>query len=506
MLQKILVFVLLLVTASSSFSEQGKEVVVNRLSRVTISVDTPSPVLSKPVFFVPQGVKLLDSLLKTSYGEKYHNELELIFYCDKAGSYDIGPFVFLDKEGNSHPVPPLKIVATQKEEVELPASKTMTQDSSLKFYTVKPQETVYAGGYIFFVLEIPANYQHCEIIWHGWEQIYTEKQPEIKAKNGNYEIKYALFFEKEGKYNLAPLKIKVNNGGNEQLFSSAALHFEVKAAPEELDVIGSVEGTFKPSIYTATHKNYVQIDILFTGSGNLYSLKTPEIEVLPQTEILLRKRDIEIFEHYPEIKGKVNFSYIFFPEQDGSYQIRIKGARTFVHKSASFKNISGYEATVNVMMPSNPHPNEYQETLRSKLNIKARPDYDFYAIIVGLLLITFLSIGLYIRNIKMTRKTKKRQLTLKKQDHFSTVLKAVLSYLRFFTGEDLTTLPLSGIVDKINKSSMDPLLMVEIIRWLEESFKQRYLLKGRTGKEELLAKEGIELLRKMKKERQRMVR
>lgn len=502
MLKKaVFLFFLFFYPFSIHAEDVSKEVVVNRLLRISIPIDTQSPVLNKPVFLLPLGAKLLDSSLKTNYTDKYHNELELLFYFEKAGNYSIGPFVFTDKEGNSHTSPPVKITVTEREVINLPETKTKSQEQHLKFYTLKPQENLFTNSYIYFVLEVPSVYQSIDILWKGWENIYTEQLPEIKEKNGICEVKFIVFFSKEGKYNLSPIKIMVKKGQNEQMFSSASLNFDVRQIPEELNVIGSGEGIVKSTIYTTTQKNYVQIDISYTGAGNLYNLKSPDIDIFPKGDLLLKKRDLEFYEFYPELKGKVNFSYIFFPPQDSTYQVKIGQSKTFNPKTGAFKNISGIVSAINVMLPSNPQSTEYKETLQSKLNIKTKPDYDFYAIIIGILFVTFLSLGLYLRTLK---KSKKRKGTTVKYryDHFLVVQRAILVYLKFFTGYDLTAVPLSQIREKIKNSMLSEELKSEVINWLEDAFKVRYLDKVKGSKEELLKQQGIDILRKMKRERQ----
>lgn len=506
MLKKVLAVIFLIFLPTLIFSEEiQKEVVLNRLFSVNIPVETQSPILNKPVFLIPPGVKLLESYLKTTFADKYRSELELLIYCERAGSYNIGPFVFIDKDGNSHTSPPIKITTTEREGLNLPENNQRSENGALKFYTMKPHETLFTKGYVYFVIEVPLSYKSIEIIWSGWENVYTQQVPEIKQKKDHYEVTFIVFFNKDGKYHLSPIKLKVKKGQNEQIFSSASLDFEVKKMPEELNVLGLGEGVIKPAVYTTTHKNNVLIDLSYTGTGNLYDIRMPEIDVVPEGTLLLKRREIEFYEYYPEIKGNVKSSFIFLPPQDNTYQIKIEGFKLFNPKTAVFKNTSGFFSTINVMLPSNPENSEYKETLKEKLNIKSKPDYDFYAIIIGLLFVTFLSVGLYFRTLKRSKKPKRRP-TKFSNDNFLIVQRAILVYLKFFTGQEPIALPLSQIKERVRKSSsMSDELKAEIISWLEEAFKVRYLKKGWSSKEELLRQQGVELLRKMKKERQKNI-
>jgi|GEM_PF-3136476 len=503
-------FLVLLVVlfSSSGFAQESfdKVAVINRLTHITVSVETQAPVLSKPVFVVPAGAKLLESYLKTTYTERYNCELELIIYFEKSGSYSIGPFVFADKEGNSYTAKPVKIQVLGNEVLQIPAKATKSQLNPLKFYTLKPQDTLYNGSFIYFVLEIPAGYEKVELIWPGWEDVYTERLPDVVQKNEHYEAKFLVFFNKDGKFNLSPLKIKVKKGEQEQLFSSSALNFDVKKVPEELELLGLGDGNIKSTVYTTTQKNYVQLDIVFSGTGNLYNLKPPKISISPAGDLLLKKVSYNFLEQYPEIKGQVKFSYIFFPHQDGIYQVKVNDFKMFEPKSATFKYISGLATAINVMLPSNPQSSEYKDTLKDKLNIRTRPDYDFYALIIALLFVTVIAIALYLRTLKKTKKHKVKVRNFRTTDPFFVVQQAVLTYLKFFTGVDVKPLALSQIKEKIRESSMSEELKREIADWLNESFKLRYLDKTRAGKKELLKQEGLALLRKMKMERQKMIK
>lgn len=498
----ILAFLVLTPILGLAQEDAKQTAILNRLTHANVSVETLAPVVTKPVFIMPPGVKLLESRLNTTFTEKFHCELELILYFERAGNYNIGPFVFNDKEGNSYTVPPIKFEAIENEVLSISSKARKTQPQPVKFYTLKPQENLYPGSFIYFVLEIPEGYQNIELFWPGWEDVYTERLPEITSKNSHYEAKFLVFFNKDKKYNLTPLKIEVKSAQDEKLFSSTALSFDVKKFPEELELFGLGEGNIKVNVYTATQKNYIQLDVVFTGTGNLYNLKQPKITITPEGELLLKKITQDFLELYPEIKGKVRFSYIFYPSQDGTHLVKVSDFKMFNPKLSSFTNISGFSSAINVMLPSNPLTSEYKETLKDKLNIKAKPDYDFYGLIVGLLFITFLSIGLYLRTFKIKRRKKSSKKNQKSFDQVFVVQQAVLSYLKFFTGSDIKLLPLSQIKEKIKESRLNEELQNEIIAWLEETFKLRYLERVNAKKETILKQEGIKLLRKMKTERQ----
>lgn len=498
MLKKIIIFCIFFLNSYIVNAEESKQVILNRLTTLTVSVETLSPIVNTPAFVVPAGIKVVNSYLKTNFTDKYHVELEILLFCEKHGNYAIGPFVFKDKEGNNYTAPPINITTVPNEAIPLIEKVKESTKFPPKFYTSKNQDNIFIHTPIYFVLEIPTYYKFLEVIWPGWDNIYTERTTEIKTKADKYELKFMVFFSKAGKYSLSPIKFKLKRDDQEHLFSSAALNFDVNELPEDTEIIGVGEGNLKTTTYTSTNKNIVQIDVKFSGKGNLYNLKAPKINITPKADYFLKKREIEILDFFPEMNGTVSFSYIFFPQQDGAYSITTQLAKIFDFKKNAFQNLSSIVTSVNVMLPSNPLSNQHSGDLSIKLNIKQKPDYDFYAIIVGMLFITAFSIGLYLRNTKKKKNNLSKIDSVYKKDHLVSIQRAILVYLKFFTGKELVTSSLSQIKDAVNSTNLPLTIKNEIIDWLELSFKHRYLKTGNIAEENFLKQRGIDLLRKMK--------
>lgn len=480
--------------------EQYKETIVNRLTTFAIPIETNAPIVGKPVFLIPKNVKLVDSIITTTPGEKFLARLELLLFFEKPGLYNIGPFIFKDKEGHTYSAPPLKAKVLDQENILLP-SKGGDKSLPLKFYTINPFPTIYERSFLFFIFEVPKSYEKIEIYWPGWENIYTIISPQINETNNFYEIKTAVFFFKAGKYNLQPLRLAVKYHDYSQFYSSAVLNFDVNALPYETQSLGLGDGIFKPSIYSSTEKSSVQISLVYTGSGNLYELKPPLFHIAPGGDLLLKDRTIELFDFSPNIKGKVSYTYLFLPHQDGTYNLSIESYKLFNAEKSSYKNISSTSLNFNVLLPSNPKSTEYNSTLKEKLNIKSSIDIDFYALITLIFMFTFVIIGLYIRTIKRTKVKKGPKFTYE-EDRLLNVQRAILFFLKTFTDRDLTTLPLSQIKDIIIKTTLPDTLKSSLISWLESSYKVRYLKKGSGVKtHSTLIKEGIELLRILKEQK-----
>lgn len=499
MLKKIIIFcTFFLFNPYVVNAEESKQVILNRLTTLSVSVETLSPVVNTPAFVIPPGIKVVNSYLKTNFTDKYHVEFEILLFCEKHGNYAIGPFVFKDKEGNNYTAPPINITTSPNESIPLIDKVKASSELPPKFYTSKNQDNIFTHTPVYFVLEIPTYYKLLEVIWPGWDNIYTEMTPEIKTKDDKYELKFIVFFSKGGKYAISPIKFNLKRDEKELLFSSAALNFDVNELQEDTETVGVGDGNFKIATYTSTNKNIVQIDVKFSGKGNLYNLKAPQISITPYAAYFLKKKEIEILDFFPEINGNVSFSYIFFPQQDGVYSISTTPAKIFDFTKNAFKNLSGIATSVNVMLPSNPLTNQQNGDLSIKLNIKQKPDYDFYAIIVGMLFITALSIGLYLRNTQKKKKTLPKIDSSYKKDHLVALQRAILAYLKFFTGTELLTSSLSQIKDAVNSTDLPLTIKNEIIDWLELSFKHHYLKRGDIAEESFLKEKGKDLLRKMK--------
>jgi hypothetical protein len=479
--------------------------VVNRLTYLSFAFESANPAYSNPAYVMPPGVELVSSTLRTEPGNKIINHADMDVFFEKEGIFSLGPFVFHDKSGGSYSVPPTKVEVVSEETILSPNNKVSTADVPPKFYTYKPYPKIYPNTPVFFILEVSGTFKAIDITWPGWQEVYSEKVEENIKTNGVLEIKYMIMFSREGSYSLAPLKFHLRRNNKDYFFSSSPLNFQVDPVPMNGKASAALgDYTLNITPYTGTNKDYVQIDVVYTGKGYLRDIKPPLLSVAPAADILLRKRLVNFVSYYPEPQGKVEFKYFFLPPNDGLYKIESKPAKTFDPLKSVFKNISSYTASIQVMLPSNPAASGKDNEFQKRLQIRKRLDYDLYVLISIVMLVTFFAIGLYLKGRFRQRKNPAQLHASQSEDPLAAIQRAVLVYLRHITKEDFLTTPLSQIKESLQKSSLEESFRNEILRWLDEMFKFRYLRTSSPSLAEQLKEKGLELLQRLREEKEKI--
>ncbi|MCX7769752.1 MAG: hypothetical protein N2202_01575 [Proteobacteria bacterium] len=494
---KRILFLIYLIIPSFLFAQEINTTITNRLTKITLNFNTENPIKSTPIFLSPENSLIVNQLLTTTFKGQYLNRLDLYCIFEKEGRYELGPFVFHDLLGGSVSVNKVSIEVRDDENIVFNDVKQKSQDAPPKFYTIIPHKDFYKYMPAYLIVDVPSTIKEMNIFWPGWEGVIVEKVEERLKKDGRREIIYSAIFTKEGKYNLAPLKIAVKNFLNKELmFSTSTLKFDVKEIKqgEEKFLIGDYSIKINP--YTATENNAVQIDISVSGTGFLEQIKPINLEVSPSVEVFLKEDKKDYFSKFPEYRGNNNFTYFFIPPSDGVYTIKTPSLQIFNPINNSFKNLSSFTRTVKVHIPSNPVSKE-KEDYEKNLNIRIRPDYDFYLFLGFFVFVTITTIVLYVRSKKTQRKELKEES--KKSEgslNLSSVQRSILIALEKITNEELLLSSPSKVRNALDKTYLPVDLKEEITQWLYESYQTLYL-KNKDDKE--LIDRGLSLLKKIAK-------
>lgn len=476
----------------------------NRLTKVTLIFESIAPVERSPHFVIPQGAKAVRDFLKSTIKDnKYYYEYDLYVFFEKDGEYNLGPFIFYDIENRSVSLPPVKINVSNIETVYSDTKKSKKTDLQIppKFFIVKSNEIIYPYTPIYLILEINQPYEKADVLWTGWEDVFTEKISEERIDDDTTQLRFLLIFTKSGNYNLAPIKFKVEKNNKSFLFSSSPLIYTVSSLPQDINNNGYGDIKLKINAYTGTNKNEVIIRADYSGSGYLRLFNPNKPTVTNVNNVFLKDYSFEMKAFYPVSYSYLSYIYYFKPPEEGTYQIKFDRERIFDPKNSVFREISSSLFTLKVMLPGNPEDDTSQNG-GVKLPVKKKIDYDFYGLIVLLLLVTFLIVGFYLRNFYESKRKKNKEengeLLEEDVDELSVVLRSFLVILGSKSNRDLLTAPFSKIEDSINNIIEDESTRKEVLNWFREVYKSRYLGKINFKKRRELTERGLELIKIVK--------
>lgn len=496
--QKTLFLILLLFIHKLIYAQEIFNTITNRLTKISIKFNSENPIKDSPIFLAPENSLILNHTLTTDYKGTYYHRLDLYCIFEKEGKFELGPFVFHDLLGGSVSVNKVSVEVNEQEKILFDNSKPRFMEAPPKFYTIIPHKDFYTFMPSYLIIDIPPSTKELTINWPGWKGVITEKIEEKLKKDGRKEIIFSAIFTKAGKFNLAPLKIRVKNHSNEELiFSTSVLKFDIKdqkKANENNFFTGDFSIKLNP--YSATEKNLVNIEVTISGTGFLEQLVPPKIEVTPFAEVFLKEERKEYSSKFPEYAGTNNFTFYFIPSTEGIYTIKIPSIKIFNPINNTFKNLSSLTRTIKVHIPSSPISKE-REDYEKNLNIRIRPDYDFYLFLGFFVFITIAVIVLYYRSKSQIQNKKfssensnDNNLTL------SSVQRSILIALEKITNEELLLSSPKKVRIALDKTSLPLELKDQITQWLHESYKNLYLTK--TENKELI-QTGLNLLKNIAK-------
>jgi len=467
--------------------------VTNRLTNIELTFESTNPVKDEPVYVIPDHVKILKSTLFSEEKESFKHKFELLCFFEKKGRYEIGPFVFKDNLGNAISVRKVTVEVIDKEQIGLKPEKSKTV-SIPKFYTLVPYEKLYIFMPIYMILEIPGNIDELSVLWPGWKDVVTEVVNIKNNKDGRKEIIFSAVFTVPGKFNLPPLRFILKNGNDIRGFTTGSIIFDVSEIKSD-DKVNYLIGDYitKLNAYSGVEGNIVNVDLHITGAGYLNYIKPPKIVVEPIAEIFLKGERIEYYRKFPEYKGEVVFSYFFKAPSDGIYKIKVSLPNVYSPFEKHFKNFSTIVRSIKVQIPSSPSSKEVDD-IEKKLNIRIRPDYDFYLIISLLLFVTIVVFVMYLRTNMERREKPKNRMVMENEKGLKILLKNVLYTLEKITGESLRTSSPTMIKNILKKTDLPENLKNEVEDWIYQSYKSVYLKKV-DNKE--LEDKGLELLKKL---------
>lgn len=496
----LLFFFLLNISISPAEESSVNFTYINRLSKVTLKFDSITPIEKDPFYVLPAGVKTVSSFLKSDIDEKgYHYEWDLYLFFEREGQFNIGPFVFHDTENRSISLSPVmfNVSASEPAEIGLKKIPKISADLPPRFFTVKSYDTIYPFTPLYLILELNQPYDNLDIIWNGWQDAFTEKLGQELIENKAIQIRFLLVFTKSGTFNLAPIKFRFEKDKKSYTFSSSPMIFTVAKIPDDKAFPGNVQT--KLNAYTATNKNQVTIKVEYNGTGYIKFFKPVAPVVSNINSIFLKDYSYDFKSLYPEPAGKVTYTYFFLPKDEGLYQIKLPEQIFFNPARSVFNKVSTATFNLKVMLPANPLVGNNMGDLEKKLLVKKRIDYDFYAIIIILFLMTFSIIGLYLRaSIKKKKKTVIASTQFKfGEDELSSILRSFLVILSNITKEDLLTAPFSRIEEAVIKLGEDESTKKEIILWLRDVYESIYLKDGGAVKRNRLKEKGLELLKRI---------
>lgn len=494
--KKIIIIALLLIP-EQLFSQELFNTFTNRITKISINFNTETPIKSPPLFLTPENSVIINQVLTSNFKGNYLNKLDLYCIFEKEGKYELGPFVFHDFLGNSVSINKVTVNVIGHEDITLKEVKTKPQDAPPKFYTIIPPKNFYIFTPAYLIIDVPSSTKELFIYWPGWKGVITDKIEERIKKDGRKEIIFSAIFTKAGKYNLAPLKIAIKNSSDKELvFSTSMLSFDVKEIDKENRekfFIGDL--SIKLNSYSTTENNTVNIEVIITGTSFLEQITPLNIEVTPTTEVFLKEDRKEYFSKFPEYSGSNTLTYFFIPPSEGIYTIKIPPIKVFNPSVNSFINLSSITKTIKVHLPSNPVSKEKVD-YEKNLNIRIRPDYDFYFFLGFFIFITILTLIFYLRTKKtITKKSVSPEIS-ENYINLSSIQRSILKALENITKEELLTASPSKIKNAIDKIPISVELKKEIISWLNEAYKTLYIKK--IDDDELVL-QGLNLLKKIAK-------
>ncbi len=492
-LKILLSFFLILLLYVDSNAESWVSTVTNRLTNIELTFESTNPIKDEPVYVIPEHVKVLKGTLFSEEKDNFKHRFVLICFFEKEGKYEIGPFIFKDHLGNAISIKKVIVEVLENEHIELKPEKNKTF-SLPKFYTLVPYEKLYIFMPVYMILEIPVSINELSVHWPGWKDVVTEIVDIKVKKDGRKEIIFSAVFTVPGKFNLSPLRFVLKNGNDVKSFSTGSIIFDVNEIKSD-EKISYVIGDYatKLNAYSGVEGNIVNFDVYLTGAGYLSYVKPPKISVEPKAETFLKDEKIEYFSKFPEYRGEVVFSYVFKAESEGVYKIKVSPPNVYSPFDKRFKNSSTIVRNIKVQIPSSPSKKEMDE-IEKKLNIRIRPDYDFYLFISLLLFTTIVVLVLYFRTNVEKRVKPRKPSVMEDEKGLQILLKSVLHTLEKIIGVPLSTSSPTTIKKNLEKTDLPDSLKKEIVDWVYQSYKAIYLEK--VDKKELEDK-GQELLKKL---------
>ncbi len=493
-LKKIIIIFLLLIPRQL-LSQEVITTITNRITKISIQFNTENPIKSPPIFLYPENSVIINQILKTNFKGTYSNKLDLYCIFEKEGKYELGPFVFYDSMGNSVSINKIIIDVKGKENIIFKEVKSNIQEAPPKFYTLLSHKYFYPFMPAYLIIDVPASTEELLFYWPGWKSVIIDKVEEKIKKDGRKEIIFSAIFTKAGKYNLAPLKISIKNSSHKELvFSTSVLNFDVKEIDKDSsDNFFIGDFSIKLNSLSTTEKNIVNIEVVIMGTSFLEQIMPLNIDVTPSTEVFLKEEKKEYLSKFPEYSGSYTLSYFFVPPKEGMYTIKIPTIKIFKPNSNVFMNLSSITKTIKVHLPSNLQSKE-SEDFQKNLNIRIRPDYDFYFFLGFFIFITLLTVILYFRTKKDVDKKKFLPAVTENNINLSSIQRSILKALENITTEELLTASPSKIKDALDRTFLSPELKDEILTWLNEAYKMLYI--KRIENKELIL-QGLNLLKKI---------
>lgn len=481
-----------------SFADNTINVTTNHLTKLTFMFQSTNPVKTVPIFITPPEANILNYYVTAEEKSVFDNTLQVFCVFEKEGNFNLGPFIFQDTIGQSISVPSVNIKVSNEEIITFSESKKKnTSNTSPRFYTLVPNNDLYPLTPVYLILELPQNITETTVIWQGWDEVFVERGEVFEKKDGLKEVIYTAFFTKPGSYNLAPIKFRFKSIDKNLLFSTSSLQFSVKDYPEKFDkslYVGNYNA--KLNLYSGTERNYVTVDVILVGNGYQDILSPPIIEVEPKIDVYLSNASTEYTSKFPQYAGMTKYTYFFKPHADGIYHIKMSQIKSFDPVNSTFKSISSITKSIKVQLPSGLKGEKGIVDIEKELNIKIKPDYDFYLAVGTVLFITFTVLSLYIKS-KLTLKRKQVKIDKGVEEPLVLVQRSLLKILENLHNEPMLTLSPMGVKEiLINYKKLPIELIEEIYKWLEQVYKALYLGRGEKGS---LVEKGVELVRSISK-------
>lgn len=189
--------------------------------------------------------------------------------------------------------------------------------------------------------------------------------------------KYALFPQREGTFNLTPIKLTTlvqlrTNGGNsfwEQFFGSyenKEYHFQsngirinVKALPEEgkpekfSGAVGSFRYTAKVDSTNIETGSSLTLKTKIAGTGNIMMIEAPEIVFPENFEVYDPQEKEYISKKHTKINGTKKYNYLFIPKKPGEFKIDSIPFTFFNLATKKYKTIYSENIKINVRPSAN---------------------------------------------------------------------------------------------------------------------------------------------------------
>lgn len=269
--------------------------------------------------------------------------VESVLVADRVGEYTIGPAI-VTINGKQYKTQPIKIKVTEGLKPKVEGGQRMqgafltTEVSNSNPYV--NQETVIvvkAFARDYSILQRLRNYQEPDftnlVTNYVSEQVRDhEKQVLVEGRTFiSKEIaRYVVFPQKSGEIKIDPFSVDVlisgHYGAETIMLSSDPIQLNVKNLPEGRPknfsgAIGEYTMNTNLSKKNLKSEESINLEIEIVGSGNLNTLKMPEID-LPEHIETYAPRKRENFEARPSgLRGKVVETLILVPQYGGDYKI-----------------------------------------------------------------------------------------------------------------------------------------------------------------------------------------